>query len=298
MKNLCASRGGLCRTVSSVREFLSLLAHSQCCIQVSGDILENNGNGRLCVMGLTGGERSCVGGVSVAMLRDASAYGWVGERTPPNYITREWGLTRDGRGALRRLKSASDDCHVSGLSDHVPTVATRPDGFPASGLIASGPKLDTSESPLAWLRRRKDRHGQRLITAPQFEAGERLRADLWFGQMTPRVTVDWSGGGGGGHPSGQGVDVSDAVITAQQRVRSALDAAGPEFAGLLIDVCGHLKGLEAIELDRGWPPRSGKVVLQIALTALARHYGLMVPPNIATPTRHWGSADYRPSSRV
>ena len=52
--------------------------------------------------------------------------------------------------------------------------------------------VNHSESPLAWLRRRKDRDGEALISQAQFDAGERLRADFWFAQMTPRLTVNWS----------------------------------------------------------------------------------------------------------
>ncbi len=68
------------------------------------------------------------------------------------------------------------------------------------------------------------------------------------------------------------------------------------MAGLLIDVCCHETGLEAAERSAGWPCRSGKVVLDIALTALARHYGLIPPERpVAARLRHWGDADYRPT---
>jgi hypothetical protein len=61
-------------------------------------------------------------------------------------------------------------------------------------------------------------------------------------------------------------------------------------------VCCHEIGLEAAERAQGWPQRSGKLVLQLALTSLARHYGLLAPapsPH-ASRMRHWGSEDYRP----
>ena len=31
-----------------------------------------------------------------------------------------------------------------------------------------------------------------MISQAQFDAGERLRADFWFAQMTPRTTTNWS----------------------------------------------------------------------------------------------------------
>jgi hypothetical protein len=164
--------------------------------------------------------------------------------------------------------------------------------------------LNPAESPLAWLRRRKDKDGAGLISEPQFDAGERLRADFWFAQMTPRVTMSWSTLAPGQRRRRSGMafrsdaDMADTIAAARERVRRALSAVGPELAGILIDVCCHLTGLEEAERAAGWPQRSGKVVLQLALTRLARHYGIGAParsPEVgAGPVRHWGSDDYRP----
>lgn len=133
--------------------------------------------------------------------------------------------------------------------------------------------VNDSESPLAWLARRKGRDGRAMIGPDQFIAGERLRADFTRGHMTPRITSSWSGIGRT-RGSGGGGEMTDLIVASRQRVRLALDACGPEFSGLLLDVCCFLRGLEDIERERGWPSRSAKVVLQLALDRLARHYGL------------------------
>ncbi len=163
--------------------------------------------------------------------------------------------------------------------------------------------LNEAESPLGWLKSRKDRNGMPLLTQQQYEAGERLRADYWFAQMSPRVTANWSALAPSdrsrrGAPS-SAADLRDEVIAAKERVMRALDEVGVEVGGILVDICCELKGLEEAEKANGWPQRAGKVVLQIALTRLARHYGLIGDDRQSRRKRrglrHWGSDDYRPT---
>jgi hypothetical protein len=153
--------------------------------------------------------------------------------------------------------------------------------------------FDEAESPLGWLARRKGRDGQPLIQAVQFQAGERLRTDFTRAQLTPSITSSWDPSRAGGRRGQGGGTFTDAVVAAREQVRRALDAVGPEFAGLLLDVCCFLKGLEDIERERRWPPRTGKIVLQLALDRLARHYGLAAETRgrAHTPIRTWLDAD-------
>ncbi len=133
--------------------------------------------------------------------------------------------------------------------------------------------VNDSESPLAWLARRKGRDGRAMISAEQFLAGERLRAEFTRAQMSPRVTSSWSAPTGRSQGGGAG-EMTDLIVASRQRMQQAMTACGPEFSGLLMDVCCFLRGLEDVERERNWPPRSGKVVLQLGLDRLARHYGL------------------------
>ncbi|HEY7230703.1 MAG TPA: DUF6456 domain-containing protein [Pseudolabrys sp.] len=160
------------------------------------------------------------------------------------------------------------------------------DGFRAQHLVLAereiaaenGPAkvtVDENESPLAWLARRRGRDGRAMIEPHQLQAGERLRADFTRALLMPRTSSNWSNPlPGNRQASGPRTAVlTETIVAAKQRVRHALDAVGPEFAGLLLDVCCFLKGLEVAERERAWPARSAKVVLQLALDRLARHYG-------------------------
>jgi hypothetical protein len=181
----------------------------------------------------------------------------------------------------------STDCLINPFREQHLSLARRliatPDGH-ADVLV------DEAESPLAWLARRRGRNGQPLIQSVQFEAGERLRNDFTRAQMTPRVTSSWDSSLAHGRRGQGGAGTfTDVMIAAREQLRRALDAVGPEFSGVLLDVCCFLKGLEDIERERRWPPRSGKVVLQLGLDRLVRHYGLAEEARGPTrgPVRTW-----------
>lgn len=162
-------------------------------------------------------------------------------------------------------------------------------------------KIEASESPLSRLFLRKDANGKTYIDGKQFLAGERLRKDYETAHMAQRVTSAYeeSSGSGGRHwqMSDNSVSkLSDNAIAARQRLHHAFTAVGKELSGILYQVCCVSSGFENAELVLALPPRSGKAVLALALTRLARHYGII---KIGNPTprdsiSHWARDDYKP----
>lgn len=158
--------------------------------------------------------------------------------------------------------------------------------------------VDESESPLAWLARRKDRTGAPFLDAAQYAAGQRFGRDVASAQLLPRVTSDWSGQVRAPGAGPRNLTPSEMAVAARQRLDRAANALGAELANLLIDVCGFQKRLELVERERAWPARAGKLVLRIALDRLADHYGLASMargPERDGRIRRWGASDYRPS---
>jgi hypothetical protein len=164
---------------------------------------------------------------------------------------------------------------------------------PAEGPRAA-PAFNDAESPLSWLRTRKDKAGQPLISDAQYLAGEKLRMDFERALMARRSTTNWDMAGAGGRGTNAVAEQSDAAIAARQRYMAALESVGPELASILTQVCCLSAGLEQAERVLHLPQRSGKAVLGLALTALARHYGLLKPPRAHAGLSLWGLPDSRP----
>ncbi len=163
-------------------------------------------------------------------------------------------LTHKGKIWLRRKLSNG------GTGNHI----RAPEASPASNA--------NTESPLAWLRSRKDRAGHSYISQEQFDAGERMRADFTYAQLWGTVKSNWRGE----KSPASGIcidDVTDSVYDARQRLQKALSAVGPELSGVLLDICCFLKPLKQVEREHNWPQRTAKVVLGLGLDRLSKHYG-------------------------
>lgn len=179
-------------------------------------------------------------------------------------------LSEIGHAFVRRLRGPEDGFRVQ----HQVAGQRRVKEGQQSTVYA----INEAETPLGWLRHRRGPDGAPLLSAEEFEAGERLREDFTLANLTPSVTHRWGAlmePKHGGFRAGG--DIRDAVIAAKKRFFAALDAVGPGLSNILVQVCCHLEGLEQAERSLQWPSRSGKVVLKIALQRLACHYGLIAP---------------------
>jgi hypothetical protein len=157
--------------------------------------------------------------------------------------------------------------------------------------------VNMAESPLAQLARRKAKDGSPFLAEAEWRAGERLRADYTRARIMPRLGANWQAAIASGRRDGGAggiAELTDAALAARQRVERAVDAVGPELSGVLIDICCFLKGLETVEMERGWPVRSAKIMLKSALGALSRHYERPQEDRPHRRVLHWGTEDYRP----
>jgi hypothetical protein len=166
------------------------------------------------------------------------------------------------------------------------------DAGPAAG-SAPKPGFNLSESPLLRLAAR--RGGAEPFLSPQeFAAGERLRADFERAGLAPSLSARWDRPVGGGAVPSADTGIADFAIDARRRFEKAIGCLAADLAGVTLDICCFLKGMETVEYERRWPPRSAKLMLRAALSVLASHYGF-AGSRTARPIVHWGADGYRPA---
>lgn len=140
------------------------------------------------------------------------------------------------------------------------------------GAVRSGRSVtvNAAESPLGWLRSRGH------VSARQYDAGEQLRGDWEVAQLAPSVTMRWNGAAGTIQPgSTEGrLDTTQMQIAARKRFEAAVTAVGTGLSDILWRIVCAGEGMRDAEAALGWPARSGKLVLTLALDRLADHYGM------------------------
>jgi hypothetical protein len=156
-------------------------------------------------------------------------------------------------------------------------------------LIAApdGARINLAESPLARLAA-----GANAFLLPHhIEAGERVRRLVERAQIQPRLTMTYSASRTAGRQASTASEITNMAADARRDLAKLHDMLPRDCAGVVMDVCGLLKGLQQVELERRWPRRSAKLVLRIGLDQLATHYGLsaVARGRDATPTRSWSS---------
>lgn len=229
--------------------------------------------------------------VSSSILSGFMAQDWVRQQG-----AEKWFLTQQG-GAWYRRKMAENDPF---RSQHQ-IVGSKEIGITEARKTKV--TVNHAESPLGWLLYRKGANGKPLLSQEQYDAGERMRSDFERAQMAPSITADLSRAMGGSTSRRAGnassiMSIGESALAAKERFFKALDAVGPDLSDVLVEVCCYVKGMEEAEKQLHLPQRSGKVVLQIALTRLALHYGFIVSEKSGWSSkpafRHWGGDGFRP----
>lgn len=128
--------------------------------------------------------------------------------------------------------------------------------------------VNLAESPLSWL------HARGHIDDRLFDAGERLRGDYERAQLAPSITMRWD-------PvrvkstGDRGLTASERQLAAKQRFDAALREAGSGLQDILWRVVCAGEALPEAERGLGWPARSGKLVLRLALERVADFYRIV-----------------------
>ena len=128
--------------------------------------------------------------------------------------------------------------------------------------------VNLTESPIAWL------HARGHLDTRLFDAGEALRSDYERAQLSANVTMRWDPVRvkTGRHGGDKRLNPTERQIAAKQRFDGALAAAGKGLEDILWRVVCAGEGIPTAEKALGWPARSGKLVLRLALDRVADFY--------------------------
>lgn len=130
--------------------------------------------------------------------------------------------------------------------------------------------VNLAESPLGWLLARA------MIDQRQFDAGEKLRGDWERANLSPSITMGWDAAPRSGNRRGGSdhLEPSERQAAARQRFDAAMVALGRDLNDIAWRVICSGDSMPVAEKALGWPVRSGRLVLRMALDRLANFYRL------------------------
>ncbi len=128
--------------------------------------------------------------------------------------------------------------------------------------------INLSESPLAWL------HNYGHLDDRQLLAGEKLRRDYEVAGLGARTTMLWEHMpvSRGRRAAPAAFHPTDRALAAKQRFDGGLATLGRDLSDVAWRVICAGESVPVAEKAMGWPARSGKLVLRIALDRLADYY--------------------------
>ena len=228
--------------------------------------------------------------------------GEVGRRTDGAYATNSgrrateaevWGLVQSGALAGDRQVCWAGTATAGWLK----RAMLDEDGFRAQhrveGVDREGRAINLAESPLSRLVTTE----RAFLQPHHIDAAERVRVLVERAQLRTRTTMNYSGATAGGKTQRNGAEsITDMAVDARRTLDAIHCVLPAECAGVVMDVCGWLKGLQQVERERSWPRRSAKLVLRIGLEQVAQHFGLgpYAVGRGRAPTRSWLDEGARP----
>ena len=126
--------------------------------------------------------------------------------------------------------------------------------------------VNVGESPISWL------HSRGHLDDRQFDAGERLRFDYERAQLAPSITMSWNPVRVDGGAGGDRLTPTERQAAAKERFDGAMAEAGSGLRDVLWRVVCAGEAMSEAEKGLGWPTRSGKLVLKLALDRVADFY--------------------------
>lgn len=151
--------------------------------------------------------------------------------------------------------------------------------------------MPADDNVLSRLAGGRDGDGQPFLLPHHLLAAVRLERLIERARIVPRVTMSYDPASVGrrSRSGNDAAEATDSAAEARQKLNRLAASIPGDCWGVMFDICGLGKGLQAIETERRWPRRSAKLVLRIGLEQLAGHFGLepQAAGNQQVPTQAW-----------